>query len=67
MDDPREQSPNLHEMLIEDGHRGELTELNQPANASENDLGRGILGDVIVGSGFKAGDDVGVIIPDGQH
>ena len=67
MDDPREESSHLDEMLVQDGDRRELSELDQPAHPRQDDRRDGVLGDVVVGPGLQAGEDVGVVVANREH
>ena len=67
MDDSGQQTADLHELLIEHRHAGHLAKLDQAAHATQHDGAGGILGDVVVGPGFEARQNVGIVVADRQH
>ena len=64
---PGQQPADLRELLVEHRQAGHLAELDQPADPPEDDLARRVLQHVVVGPGLQPGDDVGIVVPDGQH
>ncbi len=67
VDDARQQPTDLGELLVEHRQAGHLAELDQAAHPAEYQRRGGILGDVIVGPRLHPREDIGVVMPHGEH
>ena len=67
MNNSREQTSHLYELPVKHRQRDELPVLHQSANACQNQFRSRVLGNVIVGSGMQAGQNVAVVMPDCEH
>ncbi len=64
--DSGQKAADLDELLIEHRHAGHLAKLNQAAHPAEHDGAGRIFGDIVVSPGFETGENVGIVVADGQ-
>ena len=67
VDDPGQKTADLNKLLIEHRHAGHLAKLNQTAHPPQHDGSGRVFGDIVIGPGFQPGQDVGIVVPHGQH